>query len=651
MTSPTDVDQQLHSESDEATPLTPTQLLTERRFLPYFGTQFLGAFNDNVYKNAVIGLLTFQVVSLGVSGDASQQLINLSAGLFILPFFLLSATAGQIAEKYEKSWLIRRIKIWEIIVMLVGSLAIVTRELSLLLLVLFMMGVQSSFFGPIKYSILPQHLNQSELTGGNALVEAGTFLAILIGMIAGGLMINVPGIGDYLVTGLILLLASLGYVSARQIPAAPATAPDLKINWNVVTETWRIIDHVRENRTVFLSIMGISWFWFFGSLLIAQMPAYGKLFLGGDQWVVTLLMAMFTIGIAAGSLLCSRLSGRSVEIGLVPVGAIGMTIFAFDLSFASPSLAGTDMSASALIGARELLQQEGIWRVLLDLALIAVFGGLFIVPLYALVQTRSERSHLSRTIAAVNIMNALFMVVSAVVAIVLLKSGLNIPQLFLVVSLMNIAVAVFIFTLVPEFLMRLWVWLLMHTIYRLSRRGADNLPLEGPAVLVCNHVSYVDAMIIGSASRPPVRFVMYHKIFRIPVLRFIFRTAQAIPIASQREDPELLAQAFDKVALELARGNVVCIFPEGRLTADGEMNEFKAGIEKIIERSPVPVVPMALRGLWGSVFSRHPGKLWSRATRGLFSKIELNIGEPIAPEEVDKDDLHDRVAALRGDVR
>jgi 1-acyl-sn-glycerol-3-phosphate acyltransferase len=641
----TDVDEQLHSESDEPAPMAPMELMRERRFLPYFFTQFLGAFNDNVYKNALVGLLTFQAVSLGASNDSASQLINLSAGLFILPFFLLSATAGQVAEKYEKSMLIRRIKILEIVIMVIGCAAIILRELNLLFVVLFLMGVQSAFFGPIKYSILPQHLGQGELTGGNALVEAGTFIAILLGMIVGLILVNVPEIGDALVGGLVITLALIGFLSARSIPAADATAPDLKISFNFVSQTWRIIHHVRSNRTVFLSIMGISWFWFFGSFFLAQIPTYGRDYLGGGQSVVTLLMAMFTVGIALGSLICSRLSGRSVEIGLVPIGAFGITVFAFDLAFATPPRP----AGGELLGALSVLGLPGAKRVLFDLGAIAVFGGLYIVPLYSLVQTRSEPGYLSRTIAAVNIINALFMVASAILAIALLSAGLDIPQMFLVVSLMNIAVAVFIFTLVPEFLMRLLVWLLMHSMYRLTRRGAENLPLEGPAVLVCNHVSYVDALIIGSASRPPVRFVMYHKIFDIPVLRFIFRTAQAIPIASRKEDPDLLTRAYDKVAEELSMGNIVCIFPEGRLTTDGQMNEFKAGIEQIIERSPVPVIPMALRGLWGSAFSRAGKRLSSRIRRGLFTRIELNVGEPVLPADVRREDLFERVAALRGD--
>ncbi|MEM6638615.1 MAG: MFS transporter [Pseudomonadota bacterium] len=647
MTTPRDVDQELHSERDEPAPLSATSLLGQRRFLPYFVTQFLGAFNDNVYRNALIGLLTYQLVSLGVHPDRGGLLINLSAGLFILPFFLFSATAGQIAEKFEKSVLIRRIKILEIVIMLLGSAALILRDLRLLLLVLFLMGVQSALFGPIKYSILPQQLRTSEITRGNALVEAGTFLAILIGMIVGGLLINLPEVGDRLVSVLVVLLATCGYLSARQIPAAPASAPDLSINWNVATQTLRMIKRVRKDRAIFLSIMGISWFWFFGSFFLAQIPTYARVELYGNQYVVTLLLAMFTVGIALGSLLCSVLSGRSVEIGLVPIGAAGMTLFAVDLSFATPVVE----KSGALLGVGGFLDVDGAWRVLIDLAGIAVAGGLFTVPLYSLIQTRSDAAYLSRTIAAVNITNALFMVVSSLLGMALALSGLRIPQMYLVVALMNVAVSVYIFTRVPEFMMRLLVWLLMHVMYRLKRVGGENMPLEGPAVLVCNHVSFVDAMIIGSASRPPVRFVMYHKIYNTPVLNFVFRTAQAIPIASKREDAELLDRAYDRVAEELAAGRVVCIFPEGRLTTDGEMNEFKPGIERIIERSPVPVVPMALRGLWGSLFSRSQSGLGSRLSRGFFARIELHVGAPIAPEEVTAALLQEQVAALRGGMR
>jgi 1-acyl-sn-glycerol-3-phosphate acyltransferase len=293
----------------------------------------------------------------------------------------------------------------------------------------------------------------------------------------------------------------------------------------------------------------------------------------------------------------------------------------------------------------------GAWRVLVDLAGIAVSGGLYIVPLYSLVQTRSEKGFLSRTIAAINIVNALFMVASAGVAIALLRAGLDIPQLFLVVALMNVAVALFIFSLVPEFLMRLIVWAMMHSIYRVERSGFENLPRSGAALLICNHVSYADALIIASASRRPIRFVMYHKIFRIPVLSFVFRTGRAIPIAPAREDPELLERAYDDVARELEEGNLVCIFPEGALTRDGEMQRFRSGIEKVVARTPVPVIPMALSGLWGSVFSRKGHRVYERLRRGLFSRVHLAMGEPVPAAQVDRDDLYRRVLALRGDVR
>lgn len=617
-------------------------LLRERRFRPFFLTQFLGAFNDNLYKNALVVLIAFTVISSG--GPSPATLVNVSAGLFILPFFLFSATAGQWADKLEKSRLIRGIKLMEIAIMVLAAMALLANSVGLLIMILFLMGTQSALFGPVKYGILPQHLTESELVGGNALVETGTFLAILLGTIAGGALISMGSAGPALVAATVVAMAVLGWWTSRGIPEAPAVAPDLQVNWNPFTETWRIIQFTRRNRTVFLSILGISWFWFYGAIFLAQIPNYAKDVLGGSPQVVTLLLATFSVGIGVGSLLCERLSGRMVEIGLVPLGAFGMTVFAVDLAFAH----GAPTSAE-LVGLGGFLARGWAWRVLFDLGAIAVFGGFFIVPLYALVQLRSEPSHRSRVIAGNNILNALFMVVAAIMAVVMLSAGLSIPQLFLVVALMNVAVAVFIFTLVPEFLMRLIVWMLIHTIYRLESQGLENVPEDGPAVLVCNHVSFVDALIIAAACRRPVRFLMYHVIFKIPVLNFVFRTSRAIPIAPKKEDPQALEHAFDEVARGLDAGDVVCIFPEGQLTADGEMNPFRAGIERIVERTPAPVVPMALRGLWGSFFSRRGGKAMGRFPRRFWSRIALVAAPPVAPGEVSAEALQDTVLALRGD--
>ncbi|HRE54448.1 MAG TPA: MFS transporter [Candidatus Competibacter sp.] len=620
-------------------------LLRERRFLPFFVTQFLGAFNDNVFKNALIIMIAFQVAANDPA--RSNLLANLSAGLFVLPFFLFSATAGQLSDKFEKSRYIRWVKLLEIAIMSGAAFGFVTGNTPLLIGLLFLMGAQSTLFGPAKYSILPQHLKPEELVGGNAWIEMATNLAILLGTMLGGILIARQQ-GAYWVAGAVVSLAVLGYLSSRSIPTAPPAAPDLKINWNPLTETWRILKFTHQNFTVFQSVLGISWFWFLGSVYLAQLPNYSKLTLGGGEPVVTLLLTLFAVGIGIGSLLCERLSGRMVELGLVPFGSIGLTLFGVDLFFATPA---PPAPGGELLGVWAFLTQPGSWRVVLDIVLIGVFGGIYIVPLYALVQQRSEPTHLSRVIAGNNIINAVFMVAAALIAVGLLDQGLSIPQLLLVMAIFNAAVAVYIFTLVPEFLMRFIVWILVNIVYRLRTQGLEHVPDQGPALVVCNHVSLMDALVVGGCCRRPVRFVMDHQIFKTPGLNFVFRTAGAIPIASARTDPKILVQAYERVAEYLEQGEVVGIFPEGRLTPDGEIGSFKSGIERILKRTPVPVVPMALRGLWGSFFSRRHGKAMRHFPRRFWSRVELAVGEPVPPERATSELLRERVAALRGDWR
>jgi len=621
---------------------TQSGLLRARRFAPLFVTQFLGALNDNVLKNAMVVLLTFQAASW--TTIKPELLANLAAGIFILPFFLFSATAGQLADKYDKAALARWSKLLEIVIVLVAGAGFAVHSLEILFASLFLMGLQSTLFGPVKYAILPQHLASEELVGGNALIEAGTFVAILVGTLLGGLLAgSASGMALITVTGLAIALA--GYLSSRAIPVAVPPAPTLVIGRNPLTETWRNINFARENRTVFLSTLGISWFWLFGALFLAQFPAYTKDVLGGNETAVTMLLATFTFGIGVGSLLCERLSAGRVELGLVPLGSIGMTVFALDLAFASPA-----MQAAQQFGAMDLLNFASTWRVLIDLALLGAFGGLFIVPLYALVQQRSNPEHRARIIAANNILNALFMVLGAAAAGGLLAADLSIPQLFAVAAICNAAVALFIYGLVPEFLLRFIVWMLIHIVYRLRVQELDQVPEEGPAVIVCNHVSFVDALVIMAACRRPIRFVMDHHIFRWPLLSFVFRTSKAIPIASAKEDPAMMEKAFEEVGKALDAGDLVGIFPEGKITADGNINPFRPGITRILQRNPVPVVPMALRGLWGSFFSRKDGAAMSRPfRRGMFSKIELVAGVAVPAAEALPELLQTDVAALRGD--
>ena len=622
----------------ESKPDSQPRLLVERRFLPFFITQFLGAFNDNVFKNALIILIAFQGAQF--SSVDTNTLTNLSAGLFILPFFLFSATAGQLIDRTEKSLSMRRIKLLEICIMLCAAWAFSAGELYLLIALLFLMGAQSSLFGPAKYSYIPQHLADNELIAGNALVQMGTFVAILIGTMAGGLLIAHEQ-GRTMVAVVLVVIAGAGYLSSRFIPVTPSPCPDLKINWNIFTETWRNIAFIHKNRTVFLSVLGISWFWFLGATYLVQLPNYTRLTLGGNEQVVTLLLTLFTLGIGSGSLLCNWLSGQKVEIGLVPFGSIGLTVFGIDLFLARPASVGNE-----LLGLAAFLQQQGSIRVIVDVVLLGLFGGFYIVPLFALVQQRSDPEHLSRVIAGNNILNALLMVLSAIMAIVMLGAGVTIAQLFLVVAILNALVAIYIYTLVPEFLMRFLVWILIHTVYHVRKRGLEHIPDEGPAVLVCNHVSYVDAMIIAGCIRRPVRFVMYYRIYNLPLIKFVSRTARAIPIAGAHENRSLMKRAFDEVDAALNEGDIVCIFPEGRLTSDGAMGNFKSGVERILQRTPVPVISMCLYGLWGSAFSRHRGFILWRIINGIRSRIDLTISSAQSPKQVTAKSLQQRVAEL-----
>jgi 1-acyl-sn-glycerol-3-phosphate acyltransferase len=618
-------------------------LLAKRRFAPFFWTQALGAFNDNAFRNAMVMLVAFQMAL----PDAQVSLYtNLAPALFILPYFLFSATAGQIAEKFEKTRLIRYVKLFEIAAMVVAAVGFFTHHISLLLVVLFLMGMHSTMFGPIKYSILPQALERDELVGGNALVEMGTQLAMLVGMIVGNSLMLIAGYGTLAASLTTIAIAVTGYFVSRSIPAAPATAPDLKFNWNPLSETWRVLKLTHEDRAIFNAVLGISWFWFFGTVMIAQLPNYTRHVLGGDGSVNTLALTLFSIGTGIGSLLCERLSGKRVEIGLVPIGAFGLTVFAVDLFFAHPvQTAGTTLGWTAFLAA------PGAWRVALDLTMIGAFAGFYVVPLFAFVQSRAPRERLSRIIAGNNIVNALLICAASAFGIGLTALGLSVPTIFLITGLINIAVAVYIFTLVPEFMMRFITWVLVHTLYRVRVDGLKNVPDEGAALVVCNHVSFMDPLILMASVRRPMRFVMYYKIFNIPVLNFVFRTARAIPIAGRNEDPAQLARAFELIDEALAAGEVVCIFPEGGLTKDGGIATFRPGVDQILARRPVPVVPLALRGMWGSIFSRRDSALRrSRLPRRFWSRIELVGGSPLPANEANAAVLEARVGELRGDM-
>ena len=629
-------------------------LLTQRRFLPYFTVQALGAFNDNVYRQAIIGLLFF----LGVSSEERTLYTNLAPALFILPYFLFSGIAGQIAERMEKQRLIVVTTTMEIFIMATAAIGFMTSNMTVLLVALFGTGLQSALFGPVKYSILPSVLKPEELTGGNGLVEMGTSISILCGMIYGGLVFQVAGSwGPEAAAVSVIALAVFGNLVARTIPRVDAGDPSLKVNWNPLPENLAVWKLTRRTPAVRNAVLGVSWFWFVGTMLTAQLPTYAEVNLGGAQGLYIFALALFSVGVGVGSLLCEKLSARTVEIGLVPLGALGISAFMFDLYFAR---SGEALAAG--LGMTEFLRQPGSWRIVMDLTGIGLFVGFYVVPLFALIQSRTPRGELSRVIAGMNIQNAAFIVSAAAVGIAVQRLlDWSIPQVFLALAIANLLVATYIVTIVPEFLMRFLSWLLVRTLYRLRIEGIEeHVPDEGPALLVCNHVSYMDALILAASTPRPVRFVMYHRIFQIPVLRWIFRTARAIPIAPEKEDAALMQQAFDEIDRTLAEGELVAIFPEGRLTADGSIAPFRSGVERIVARAAgrgqeVPVVPMALRNMWASMWSRRgataeAGRLERmRLPRRLRARIGVVAGPPVAGAHASAADLEARVRALRGD--
>lgn len=445
-----------------------------------------------------------------------------------------------------------------------------------------------------------------------------------------------------------IVVAVLGLGASFLIPRVPAQDPTLRVELSPIGPMRECFRLTSKTRSVFLSVLGVSWFWFYGSVILSVLPTYTRDVLFANESVVTFFLALFCIGIGVGSLLCEKLSGKKLELGLVPLGTIGMTWFAFDLFLAGAPTAAAASGDSGLHGLSAFLAAPGGKRIAIGLTLLALFSGFFIVPLTTMIQERTDAKERSRVIAGSNILGGLFMVLASLVLVGLLEARLTIPQIFLVLAAMNGAVAFYIYKIIPEFWLRFVAWIIASAMYRLRVVNRERIPLEGPAVLVANHVSFVDWLIVSSACPRPVRFVMHHGFFKIPLMGWFFRDAKVIPIASGYESAATMRAAFDQIARDLEEGELVCIFPEGKITKTGELNTFRKGVERIVARTPVPVIPMALCGLWGSFFSRKGGAAMRRPFRRFWSRIELRVGEAIAPQDVTAEALARRVAELGG---
>jgi len=590
-------------------------LLRSRRFLPLFATQFLGAFNDNAYRFALVVLVTFNATY--ASQIDSRVVVTASAGIFILPFFLFSAIAGQLADRFEKSRLIFFVKLFEIVVMGSAAIAFFLGNVWLLLAILFLMGTQSAFFGPLKYGILPDHLAEDELVGGNALVEAGTFLAILLGTVFGGILINGQG-GLALVSGALVGIAALGAATSLLIPRAGPTAPELKLNPNILGETWSILRHAGSNASVFRSIVGISWFWSVGAVFLAQFPSFGKDILGADETVVNLFLFAFSVGIGIGSLQCNRWLKGEVSARYVPLGAVGMAVFGVALFYLARDVAPADPAAPP-IGIAEFLESATNLAILGTLVMIAVCGGLFIVPLYAILQARSAAEHRARNIAANNILNAAFMVVAAAVSAAMLSASFSVVDVFLTLSVGNVAAAIYITLLLPEEVAKAIGRFLMRRFYGAEVIGAENLRKMGPrTVIVANHTSFLDGILISCFLPGRPVFAINSFIARRWWVRPALLLFEMMPL-----DPTN-PMAAKKLVQAVKDGKPCVIFPEGRITVTGSLMKVYEGPGAIADMADATILPLRISGAKYSVFSRLQGKLRLR----WFPKITLTILEP-----------------------
>ncbi|WP_204247790.1 acyl-[ACP]--phospholipid O-acyltransferase [Kiloniella litopenaei] len=588
-------------------------LLQSKRFLPLFLTQALGALNDNVFKNALVALIVFKMVHL--SPDDAKAMVTQAAGIFILPFFLFSAIAGQIADKFEKSRLIRLTKYLEIIIMGLASYGFLTNAPTYLMVVLFLMGTQSAFFGPLKYSILPDHMRDEELIGANGLVEAGTFLSILIGTIIGGIVILTED-GLTTVSLLIIALSLIGLATSYFIPRAEASEPSLKINPNFLAETYNLVKHSAGNRPVFLSILGISWFWLFGATFLALFAPFAKDIIGGNERVNVLFLTMFSVGIALGSLICNKLLKGEITARYVPFGALGLSLFSFDLYLASNTITP---ASSSLIGLTEYFQRPELIRVLIDLLLISISGGLYIVPLYAILQHESSDSHRARNVASNNILNSLFMVVSAIGAMGLFKLGFTIPEVFLSIGVLNLFVALYVCKLLPEVPTKLFFRLILRICFRVEVRGEENLEDLGPkAVIVINHVSFLDGVLLAAFLPGRPTFAIDTYVAQRWWVKPFLSVVDSYPI-----DPT--NPMATKTMINVVKSGKRCvIFPEGRITVTGGMMKIFEGPGMIADHADAPLLPVNIEGAQYTPFSRLKGKIRQR----WFPKVIITIHPP-----------------------
>ncbi|MFC3284293.1 MFS transporter [Litchfieldella rifensis] len=617
-----------------------SRLLIQRRFAPLFWTQALGAFNDNLVRMVLL-LLVWSVAS---QQDREYGWIpSLAAVVFLLPFLLLSSWGGMLGDRLDKQRLIRRLKLLELVIIGMASVAVWFESIVMLFVVLLLLGVQSALFEPVKYAILPQHLVPTELVNGNAWIGAGFFVAILAGTLLAESLMTLPEPWARLTVILALVgTASLGLMASFAVPPAPPRAR-IRVTWHPWRSTWEVLRQGVREKHLFPAMLGIAAFWFFGTCYLTLLPAWARNIVGGAS-SFSLLLTAFVLGVGGGALLCARFSAGRLELGLVPLGALLIGAASLYLASLAP-LPGGMHELAILMGS------GGFWQMLVGFALVGVGGGLYSVPLYTLIQVISREEQRARLISAANIINALLVAMAlayGIAMLVWLESGLR----MFVASLGAMALIIGAGLLLrrPRPVLRLMIFALVHVIYRLRFHGRQHIPVRGAALVVCNHVSFMDALVLGGASPRPLRFLMDQPIYESPWLNWWFRIVGAIPVNSDRRDPGNVRRALNEVSHALRQGEVVMLFPEGRLTPDGEIQGFRRGLDMILARDPVPVVPAGLAGLWGSWTSHYGGRALTKLPRRFRARVALSFGEPLSAREARSALLETRVRKLKAEA-
>ena len=625
-------------------------LLKSPRFLPIFVAQFCGALNDNLYKSAMLILVAFQLTN--AASDAST-INNLAALLFILPFFLLSPIAGQLADRSNKSKMIQNNKIAEIIIAIAATASLFSQSIEGMLIVLFFLGAQSAMFGPNKYAVLPQLMNGKELVTANAMIASGTFIAILVGTLLGGILAQQSSSWLWIGSSCILV-ALMGYIAARRIPETDIGSPELQLNWNLYQQTRLLLALARQNQRTWAAILGVSWFWFTGVAYLTQIPAIVRYLAVGDETVVTLFLALFIVGVGLGCLFSAWLSGEKAETGISPIvlglmGLVGLNLALIDTGALVPEHIGAGLST-----ARDFIGSPlGLEKLPLIL-LIGFFGGAFALPLYTELQQSTRTGNRARIISINNLLNALFMLASSIIALISLGLWQMSLSFYLgLVACLNIIFAFYLHSKLSVRTWRLLAQISSRLIYRLDTKQINKLPSEGSALLVCNHVAYTDPVIIMGACKRPIRFLMDKRIRETKGLLPIFRQTRTLGICSPLENRQAYEDTMAQAVQSLKNGELVFIFPEGQLTKDGDFGHFHRGLEKLVQGHPSPVIPMALQGLWGSFFSNENGFAFESGFRPRLSrrKVRLVVGDAVAPEQANAKRLKSEVEALRGDKK